>query len=603
MSETVTRHKHGRCRSARYMLRKGTDRYYWRHCGKCLGCRMERHEQLVGGCLAEAEMAACTVAVTLTYADIERNGQMVAPDGAVRLDYEHIANLKTVLQRDYPVRVVCKGEYGEEDGRAHWHLLLFFQWKPDELERLKNDLLHGSLVMRQEARQYPFEVGFAERTVNWRKRAPKLVYGWLQKDKFQKVVLDPETLYCAVPVYKKLHEPVRQNWKYWRHGKVQAEIVSAPDPSIAGDDKNAVNRAVRYVVKYLSKDAWKDSRKWRHVDFADLPEHVKQATKFGSREKSKTGGWSYNLGNPYLEGLKQALLDEFPSDDAVPLERRLMLPKINYRMRGGLGADYFRFWGRHAARHGESGISRHYRIAGCYKKSSEGEARRKIASGDRQALSSDRLFVFYMKETAFKQFARAFNAERLVMDQEEVTGPRHVFDDMETREIAAKDASSGAFGYHLWKKSNQSQRTELEARWSYLGPDKLKGLVPRRMVDWFIEHSKLGEWPEWRKERNRLRREGEILDVVRLSETDKVIRTSLGKFVFERSLDAEKSWWRRELVTVENLLHAVDGSLLPENAKVMRIEREGQGDQTPLAKWRPDKIRNRLEKLVREKRR
>ena len=564
---------------------------------------MEGYEQLIGMCLAESVTSACTIAVTFTYADLENDaGEMVTPDGAIRLNYEHISNFKKVLQRDYPVRVVSKGEYGEKDGRAHWHLLLFFQWELDQLQRLEEDMLHQTSVMHSEAKNYDGFAGLGDRLANWQKRAPKLVYGFLPKPEFERVVLDREILHCTVPRYKRFHKPVSQDWKYWRHGKVQAEIVSCPESELVGDDKNAINRAVRYVVKYMSKDPWKDSRKWCHTDFDQLPEHIRQGTKFGAREKTKSGGWKFILGNRYVKGLKEALLSEFPSDDLIPLERQLILPKINYRVRGGLGAAYFKFLGRHSARYGDKVARRQYTIAGCFKKSGQQEAKRKFGRGDKHALTSDKLFVFYMKETGAKRFASAFNKERVSMGYEETTGPGHVFDDLAHRDAVAKDVSSGGFGYHLWKKSNKSQRIELEARWSKLGPDKLKGLVPRRMVDWFVEYSDLGLWPDHRKERNRLRKEGEVLDTIRLSETDKVVRTSLGKFIFERSLDAHKSWWRRELVTVENLLHAVEGTLLPENAKLMRLEREGKGDQTPLANWRPDKIRNRLEKLVRQKR-
>lgn len=97
-------------------------------CRGCRVCRDNRLNDLVGRCVAEQAVSDATFAVTLTYAgDVP---------GAVILAYADVQKMLKRLRFDgFNVRYICAGEYGEEKGRAHWHIVLFFRGKVPEVPR------------------------------------------------------------------------------------------------------------------------------------------------------------------------------------------------------------------------------------------------------------------------------------------------------------------------------------------------------------------------------------------------------------------------------------------------------------------------------------
>ena len=97
-------------------------------CRKCWQCRADRVNDYVGRCLCEAETAADTLAVTLTYNED-------AGAHAVHLVYSDVQKFLKRLRKDFDVRYIVCGEYGAEKGRAHWHAVLFFKWQgPERVE-------------------------------------------------------------------------------------------------------------------------------------------------------------------------------------------------------------------------------------------------------------------------------------------------------------------------------------------------------------------------------------------------------------------------------------------------------------------------------------
>ena len=100
-------------------------------CRLCWQCRYNRVNDLVGRCIAESMFAKKTYAVTLTYADD-------AGVSAVTLTYEHIQNMIRMLRKRYgKVRYIVAGEYGTAKGRAHWHIILFFEEKYPTIDENK----------------------------------------------------------------------------------------------------------------------------------------------------------------------------------------------------------------------------------------------------------------------------------------------------------------------------------------------------------------------------------------------------------------------------------------------------------------------------------
>ena len=128
-------------------------------CGKCISCRLEYARQTAVRCIHEAQMHEYNCFVTLTF-----NNENI---GSNRLDYAHFQKfvkdlrnnifqrlldemfpgLSQVSQRNLwrglpkerrdglygkvKIGVFGVGEYGTENGRAHWHALIF-NWRPKD---------------------------------------------------------------------------------------------------------------------------------------------------------------------------------------------------------------------------------------------------------------------------------------------------------------------------------------------------------------------------------------------------------------------------------------------------------------------------------------
>ncbi|MER9489796.1 hypothetical protein NKI50_28135 [Mesorhizobium sp. M0563] len=103
-------------------------------CRKCWQCSERRIDDWVGRCLAENKTANVGHSITLTYGRDEDGNE--DHFRAAWLTYSDVQKFFKLLRRDgYKFRYLVCGEYGSEKGRAHWHLLMFWQGKvpPHEL--------------------------------------------------------------------------------------------------------------------------------------------------------------------------------------------------------------------------------------------------------------------------------------------------------------------------------------------------------------------------------------------------------------------------------------------------------------------------------------
>ncbi|MGA0614180.1 rolling circle replication-associated protein [Paracoccus sp. KR1-242] len=102
-------------------------------CRGCRVCRENRVNDLIGRCVAEERSSSSAVSVTLTYA-----GDV--PEAAL-LKYSDVQKFLKRLRKaiGYQPRYLCAGEYGTANGRAHWHIIIFFRGKEPvyELEKEK----------------------------------------------------------------------------------------------------------------------------------------------------------------------------------------------------------------------------------------------------------------------------------------------------------------------------------------------------------------------------------------------------------------------------------------------------------------------------------
>ena len=467
-----------------------------RPCKKCRDCRNFKHERIVGQAMAQAQTASCIMSFTLTY----------RPElGVKRLDYDHIQKfLKRLRKAGFRFVKICCGEYGGQKGAPHWHLLLLFDWREDTKQKILNAVSQGKDYQH---------IGRGE---NWRKLVPRHVAN-LRGQAFQDAIMDPDQLVISYPQRGKTPKIRNPNWRFWGHGIVEAQMVKSPEFNAP----EQIEGAVRYPLKYLSKDAWKDSRKYQRIPFEKLPEHIRQQTRFGPwytqdeieqqfdkdvaagmvkqvyENQRKTGQehrkWRY--GNDYVKQLKIALLKDFTSDEDVPPDRQIMEGQYHYKAVGGLGADYFKALGAfHAlnprySRNDEN--LRLYELGGNFLydqpglgRSTEidviGEARYVRDSRGKITVHRRKRYKYSMGDTSYRMFWQGFNAQRCKMGQPTTEGPDGVVDQLDTSRTRASDASTGSFGNYYWKKSSVSARRVIEENTATIPDEDLRGFWPTR---------------------------------------------------------------------------------------------------------------------------
>jgi len=462
-----------------------SDTVNYRVCGKCNGCRYHRHNVAVAKASAEAESAACVLSLTLTY---RNNPDGSVPDSAVHLDYDDLRRFWAYLRADgYKFRKVWVGEYGNKNGRGHWHTLVYFQWDDEHLALWREDFIS------QKTENY------ATLCSNWDRFVPPIAKGYFSDpSEFKALLKNPEILYCEEHQHKKL-AGMPQVWRYWPHGNVQCEIVKAPG---VGNDA-ATTAAIRYLLKYYSKDSWHDG-KLSHLPFDELPEWVRQNTAYGPWELDEKGRIVWQYGNPYRKKLEAKLLAEFANDADVPVERRIRVPRAGITAKGGLGSHYFEaegaFYGRVAG--GEKHVKRTFELGPSFK-SKDREKAKLRAQGFATPAGRPALNKHYMNETALLSFAKGFNKERVALGLEPYHGPDDIWLTLKAKRARAAERASGPVWWHIWRKADQEKRKQLETDWSYLSEDVVKQMIPRDQFEIFKQHSKLGDWPRKRLEAKR----------------------------------------------------------------------------------------------------
>lgn len=105
-------------------------------CRECWQCRETKVDDWVGRNIAESKTATASHVVTLTYGQDNTTGDIDHIKAAV-LTYSDVQKYLKYLRVDgFPVRYFVVGEYGSLKGRAHWHIVLYWQGAvPDHVIR------------------------------------------------------------------------------------------------------------------------------------------------------------------------------------------------------------------------------------------------------------------------------------------------------------------------------------------------------------------------------------------------------------------------------------------------------------------------------------
>lgn len=185
-------------------------------CRECWQCRERKVDDWVGRCIAESKTALRTFSISLTYGRDEFDN--VDHIRAALLTYSDVQKyFKRLRKSGYVVRYFAVGEYGSTKGRAHWHLIVFYYDNADVIAERKlynaeieTGLRRGKLLPVPSSAVPEHEI------------STRGVDGHIQDVRFSDA--------------------------HWQHGHaVWEELQDGYDAS--------ASRAVRYVCKYLLKDA------------------------------------------------------------------------------------------------------------------------------------------------------------------------------------------------------------------------------------------------------------------------------------------------------------------------------------------------------------
>lgn len=115
-------------------------------CGQCIGCRLERSRQWAVRCMHESQLHKKNCFITLTYAPefLPENGTLVKKD--LEKFWKRLRD-----RLGYPtLRYYACGEYGEKNGRPHYHACIFGYDFPDkEFFKVQNGyVLYRSKLLR-----------------------------------------------------------------------------------------------------------------------------------------------------------------------------------------------------------------------------------------------------------------------------------------------------------------------------------------------------------------------------------------------------------------------------------------------------------------------
>lgn len=127
--------------------------YIYIPCKKCAGCRSDNAKMWAQRAINEMQLHKENCFITLTY---DNNSDLVQDDPMclASLRYKHFQNFIKRLRKRFnnpKLQYLCCGEYGPQDGRSHWHAILFgFDFKDKELVYVSKGYNHYSSVDLQE---------------------------------------------------------------------------------------------------------------------------------------------------------------------------------------------------------------------------------------------------------------------------------------------------------------------------------------------------------------------------------------------------------------------------------------------------------------------
>lgn len=556
-----------RCQYGRWWHNRKKDLWFIRECRKCLGCRMSRHDKLLAGLLAEAETSAQVLFVTGTYADLPDGS---SPDAAKRLNDRHVSRFIEYWKRQgIVVRKLADGEYVPETGRAHWHMIIFIPLVGAARELFEKSMVDGlDATPMLRGLCVGHEIEFVDTTATGAKLKAECD--------------DPDTIYIRGRGW--CRKPCRQTHKSWPHGLVDYQLLYE-----AGDGHaEEIIRGITYVLKYVTKDPWKDSRRFQDTPFEELPAWVRQVTHFGPWVENERGELVKNRWvrwNPERDHAIQLNADLRDKLISLPIDMQPYVSKHLYKHRVPLGSFYFWCLGRYHAKRGHA--SRRHVISNYCEKSKrplgfvqsmqsagswEKSAAKYIERVRLHGMYSQSRKTFYHSDSQHNVYGKGYNFQRELDGKDEVSGVfdenggvAHSFVTLENRAFHAKRMKEGAFFFHILEKQSVRGQQNIAAGLLNMGEKACKGLISSH--DWLrlkqlalaSEDGKMLKEEmssDWLK---RHRVFEETWPVGRL----KAVGLLAGQLFYVGNLDSDTSWFSEKIENTKQFDFALAGRMFP----------------------------------------
>ena len=184
-------------------------------CEKCRGCRLERSRQWAMRCWHESMLYEDNCYLTLTYKQLPELGSLQLSD------FQKFMKRLRKRFASRKLRVFYCGEYGDKDGRPHYHAIVFNLDFDDKEKFFKNE--HGDWVYKSEVLSDIWKHGYATTAgVTFKSAAYVARYimkkqlGGRSEDQHRRYrVVDPETgelLGERLPEFAKMSQSIGRDW-------------------------------------------------------------------------------------------------------------------------------------------------------------------------------------------------------------------------------------------------------------------------------------------------------------------------------------------------------------------------------------------------------
>lgn len=272
-------------------------------CRKCPQCSFNRIEEWVGRCIAESKTSVATSFIGLSYGK-DKEGKQSHPRSAI-LTYSDVQKyFKQLRKRGYPCRYFAVGEMGSKKGRAHWHVLVFWQERvPLSMTDYGNNEWSGWKPL-----EYP-----VERNIEWDRRfhEPCWPHGTSHWSEVRKRNEKGSIAYACKYINKDVDDPTAQSklamsklpplgaaYFIGRAQRFVDERLSPQDPfyEFPGEAEHKNGNVMRFMLRGKLQEIFLDAfvSKWREQVGGHEPPSKYLEEYLDAKARKESGDYEYH---------------------------------------------------------------------------------------------------------------------------------------------------------------------------------------------------------------------------------------------------------------------------------------------------------------------